>query len=90
MFMFGLGIILLISYSVVSSCTQNSRVKSFGGEMTVEIERGQKLVNVTWKNNEMWVLTRPMTSEDKLEIYYFTEKSSFGVMEGKVTFVEQR
>jgi hypothetical protein len=31
------------------SCTENSRIKNFGGEGDLDLPSGNKLVNVTWK-----------------------------------------
>ena len=46
------------------------------------------VVNVTWKDTDMWILTRPMRAGDIPEVYKFKEKSTFGVMEGEITIVE--
>ena len=74
----------------LSSCTENSRVKSFGGEGTLNLPKGRKLVNVTWKESELWYLTRPMDSTDVAQTYQFKEESSYGVMEGTYTIVETK
>jgi hypothetical protein len=64
------------------SCTENSRVKNFGGEGDLHLPSGNKLVNVTWKENQIWYLTRPMTSTDEVVTYTFKEESSWGVVQG--------
>ena len=81
--------IALVAISL-ASCTENSRVKSFGGEGTLNLPKGQKLVNVTWKESELWYLTRPMDSTDVPETYKFQEESSYGVMEGTYNIVESK
>lgn len=73
-----------------ASCTENARVKSFGGEGTLNLPKGQKLVTVTWKDTELWYLTRPMDSTDVAETYQFQEESSWGVMEGTYNIVESK
>jgi hypothetical protein len=73
---------------VLCGCTQNARTKSFGGTMSVQLDKGQKLVNVTWKEGNMWYLTRPMRDGETNETYIFKEKSSYGMMEGTVLFNE--
>lgn len=86
-------IILMLLMCVVltfTSCTENERAKAWGGKMTVELPANQKLVNVTWKETDLWILTKPMTTTDLPETYIFTEKSTFGVMEGEITFKEIR
>lgn len=75
---------------MVTSCTENSRVKNWGGEGTINLPKGRKLVTVTWKETQVWYLTRPMTSNDVAETYQFQEESSWGVMEGTYTIVETK
>ncbi len=72
------------------SCTENSRVKNWGGEGTINLPKGKKLVNVTWKETEIWYLTRDMDSNDVPETYQFHEESSYGVMEGTYTIIETK
>ena len=71
-------------------CTDNVRTKFWGGTTTHNLPAGQKLVNVTWKEANIWYLTRPMNSNDTAETYMFQENSSFGVLEGKVLIQEHR
>jgi len=82
--------IIALSVILFTSCTQNEIAKNYGGKLTVEIPKGQKLVNVTWKEDEVWYLTRPMDSTDKAETFTFQEKSSFGVWEGTITLKESK
>jgi hypothetical protein len=72
------------------SCTENSRVKSWGGEGTINLPKGRKLVNVTWKETQVWYLTRPMTIKDTAEIYQFQEESSWGMVEGTYNIIETK
>jgi hypothetical protein len=76
--------------AMLGSCTENSRVKNWGGEGTINLPQGRKLVNVTWKETEIWYLTRPMDSNDVAETYQFHEESSYGMMEGTYTIVETK
>jgi hypothetical protein len=76
--------------TMLGSCTENNRVKNWGGEGTINLPKGRKLVNVTWKNTQVWYLTRPMTSTDVAETYQFHEESSWGVMEGTYNIIETK
>ena len=76
----------LIGFSL--SCTEQSRAKNYGGTMNVTIPAGRKLVTVTWKVDDLWYLTRPMRPDESAEEYEFKEKSTHGLMEGKVVFKE--
>lgn len=79
-----------IFFFSMAGCTENTRVKKMGGKMTVDLPANQKLINVTWKETDIWILTKPMTSKDSVEIYNFTEKSTLGILEGEITFKETR
>lgn len=72
------------------SCTKNERAKDWGGNATLNLPANQKLVNVTWKDCNLWYLTKPMTVNDVAETYYFTEKSAWGLMKGTYTIVETK
>lgn len=73
--MMATGIVLL-----VASCTDNERARRFGGTEQVELKPNEVVLNVTWKENEMWICTKDTTTNT----VYFREKSSWGVMEGTI------
>jgi hypothetical protein len=75
---------------MVTSCTENERVKAWGGEGTINLPKGKKLVNVTWKETQIWYLTRNMDSNDVAETYEFHEESSYGVIEGTYKIIETK
>jgi hypothetical protein len=83
-----LSAIAIIALS--TSCTQNARVKAFGGEGTINLPKGRKLVNVTWKETQVWYLTRPMHKDEVAETYQFQEESSWGMVEGTYNLVETK
>ena len=64
--------------------------KDFGGSTTVELEPNQKLEEITWKDDSLWYLTKPMTDEDVAETHTFKQQSNFGVFEGTVTIIETK
>lgn len=84
-----ISIILVIALMLVLSGCQYA-TKHLGGSMTVNLDPNVKLVNVTWKDDSLWFLTKPMTEDDVAETYYFEEDSEFGVFEGTVTIVEHK
>lgn len=74
-----LTLVLIVIY--LCSCTANSRARNFGGKEDLQLEPDEILINITWKEDDMWVLT-----EDTLQhIKHFRESSSFGVWNGEVT-----
>lgn len=82
-----IGVISLISFS---SCTEQVRTRQWGGEMTIELPAGQELMMVTWKDDDLFYLTRPMTSDYDPVTKTFKESSSWGVLESTVYFKESR
>ncbi len=84
-FYFTIATVLLLA-----SCTENQRAKSFGGTSTINLPKGEKLVNVTWKADQIWYLTKPMKSDETPETYTYREESSLGVIEGTVILKESK
>ena len=53
---------ILMVASILSGCHETTR--SFGGSMTLELPKGQKLEEITWKDDAaLWYLTRPMRDD---------------------------
>lgn len=78
----------ILSCLLFSGCTQQEMTRDFGGSMEIELEPNQKLMEITWKEDSLWYLTRPMTEDDKAEIYTFQQSSAWGIFEGTVTVKE--
>ena len=74
LFVLALGVIAL------ASCTENERARRFGGTEEVTLKPNEVVLNVTWKESEMWICTQDTTTG----VTYFREKSAWGVMEGTV------
>lgn len=72
----------------IAGCQSTTR--KCGGNTRLELEPNQKLEEITWKNNSLWYLTRPMTDDDIAETHTFQESSNFGVFEVSVTVVERK
>jgi len=64
--------------------------RKYGGTTEIKLEKGQKLIEATWKDDDLWYLTEPMDSEYIPKMKVFKESSSFGIMEGKVIFIETK
>jgi len=69
---------------------ENTLTRKYGGSMTVSIPCDQKVMNVTWKQDDMWYLTRPMDLSEDPSILTFKEKSVYGALEGQVILTESR
>lgn len=79
------GIITILSFT---GC--QSAARSMGGSVTLELEPNQKLEEITWKEDSLWYLTRPMREDEKAETHTFQQSSEWGVFEGTVTVVESK
>lgn len=86
-FIITLGIIL-VCVIALSGC--QATVRDFGGDMTLTLPANTKLEMITWKEDSLWYLTRPMTENDVAETHLFQQSSNFGVFEGTVTIVETK
>lgn len=75
-------ILSAVAILTLASCTDNQRARNFGGTETIDIPEGRILVNCTWKQDDLWILTKDTTTGKM----YFNEKSSWGVMEGQINF----
>ena len=80
---------ILMVAIILSGCHETTR--SFGGSMTLELPKGQKLEEITWKDDAaLWYLTRPMREDEQPETHTFKADTEWGVFEGTVTIIESR
>ena len=82
-------VIAFISF-VFIGCTENQRARTFGGSMTVELPKGQKLMMATWKEDNLYYLLEPMEDNYTPKTKKFVESSSWGVLESTVTFIKSK
>lgn len=61
-----------------------------GGTATVDLTPNTKLISATWKDAQLWYLTRPMRDDETAETSTLNERSGFGIIEGKVVFKETK
>ena len=81
---------LLFALVAMCSCTQNQMARTYGGKMTIELPKGEKLINATWKEANLFYLTEPMEEGYIPRSKKFRESSNFGVWQSEITFVESR
>lgn len=92
-------IILSVLALLLCGCGQNPNddvkssgsvvAKKIGGTANIVLPPKQKLVSVTWKRNDMWILYRPFRSGEFAEEYTYREDSVFCVMETTLKIKEQ-
>ena len=83
--------ILFILFTILCliSCDQII-TRTMGGTTKIELEPGEKLLECTWKGNEIWYLVEPMDSDYIPKTKIFKESSKAGILEGKVIFYEKK
>ncbi len=83
-------LILIILMTLCLTGCQNT-TKNWGGSMTIELPKGQKLEEITWKgDSDLWYLTRPMKEDEVAETHIFQQNTEFGIFEGTVTIIETK
>lgn len=82
----------IILFTIIVLCLTGCQTttKNFGGSMTIELPKGQKLEEITWKESDLWYLTRPMREDEVAETHTFQQSTEFGIFEGAVTIIEKK
>lgn len=80
---------ILVCIFCLVSCDQYVS-RELGGNTTIKLEPGERLVECTWKNADLWYLVEPMDSDYTPKTKIFKESSMLGVLSGQVTFIESR
>lgn len=73
---------------VLGGCNDQIRARQHGGTARVDIVAGQKVVNASWKEANLWILTRPAAPDEKPETLTYHESSAWGVYEGTIVLQE--
>lgn len=82
-------VIALFSIFVLSSCDQVIS-RQFGGDVTIEVPKGQKVTMATWKNTDLFYMTEDMEDGYVPKKKYLRESSTAGILESTVTFIETK
>lgn len=80
---------IFILLAILMLLRPQSMSKSMGGTTTITLDPGLKLEEITWKDNDLWYLTRPMRSDEHAETHTFQQSSNLGILQGTVIIVEQ-
>ena len=90
-FMGTLAIIVIVIIVIIAFArcgSSQNRARNYGGDMEIVLEAGEKLEEITWKEDDLWYLTRPMREDEEPETHVFKADTVFGVWEGSVTIIE--
>ena len=83
-------ILICVVGMVLASCTEQQRVRNFGGTMTINVEPGQEVMMATFKGEDLFYMTRPMSEDYVPTTKKLVESSSFGILESEVIFKESK
>ena len=75
-------IIITALVLIISSCTENSRARNFGGTVDVKIPSNCIVIGATWKEVNLWVLYKDTITNN----VFLVEDSNFGILNGRVNF----
>ena len=81
-------IMILLSIMTIGLTGCQGIAKNYGGDISLELEAGLKLEEITWKDDSLWYLTRPMREDELPETHVFRQSSEWGIFEGAVTVIE--
>lgn len=80
--------------AVLTGCgdVEQSFARDFGGTTTINLGPNLKLEEITWKDDDLWYLTRPMREDEEPETHTFIEKGGLGTVfdGGTVIVVESK
>lgn len=83
-------LILLASIFMLASCTENQRARQFGGNIVINLPKGQKVTMATWKETDLFYMLEPMEEDYIPKTKTFVEDSNWGVLESRITFIESK
>lgn len=69
---------------------QQTCTRQTGGTTTINLPKGQKLIEATWKEDNIWYLMEPMDSDYIPKTKTLKESSALGIAEGTVIFIEEK
>lgn len=89
---YGIGIIIsvILTILVIIVTGNNWAARKIGGETEIHLPADKKLLNATWKNSSLWMLTRPMKANEYPDVYDFIESSNLDIFEGTVHIIEHK
>ena len=83
-------VLCLVCTLCLTSCTEQMRVREFGGTMTIDVHNGYKVTSATWKETDLFYFMEPMEEGYTPKEKVFIESSSYGILESKIIFKEKQ
>ena len=84
-----LFMVVIVGFGLFMLLRPQALSKNLGRTTTITLEPGVKLEEITWKDESLWYLTRPMRDDEMAETHTFQQSSNMGIIEGTVIVIEQ-
>lgn len=75
-----LVLVFLVGLALTLTC-QQFLSRKWGGTTTITLEPGERLLEATWKDNNLWFLVEPMDDDYIPKTKVFKESSMYGLLE---------
>ena len=87
------SILILLTAITLIGCTE--KYAGVDRNITVAMIKGQKLVEFSWDRSTVWILSKPMTSNDvaetyRLDGYRYSSPTEFKMIEYRMTVKETK
>ncbi|MFY8004505.1 MAG: hypothetical protein ACOVNR_06655 [Chitinophagaceae bacterium] len=73
------SVLVVFIVLLIAGCSENSE-GNLGKTRTIKLKPNEKLLQMTWKRNQLWVLTIDTIKQE----YHFREHSNWGIREDEV------
>jgi hypothetical protein len=82
--------VLLFCAAIMVGIAKCSRtiVHEYGGKQTIILPPNKHLINISWKDGNLWYLTRDMAIGEIVQTYTFQENSAAGIFQGTIIIIE--
>ena len=81
-----LTLLIVCVIFIATGCQAITRIA--GGTTEIDLPEGLKLEEITWKDDDLWYLTRPRRDDEPIETHTFTQSDNLGIFEGNVIIRE--
>lgn len=82
-------LICMIAF-ILYACSDQEKAGYFGGESSINVPYGEEVLMATWKDDDIWYFTRPMSDDYVPQVKALRQESSHGLYHGVVYFYEHK
>ena len=82
-------VLFLALILMLTGCSQQSIARNWGGTYKIDLQAGQELEVVTWKDDDLWILTKDRPADEPAETHRYFADSAYGFFEGEIIIYER-